>query len=434
MDTAEVMSNPITRFEYDYLNRHELTKEEIEELSIINQEGKFYFQKEGDKIKLSQYVGLILLSTGKVIEILPKIYRHNEGNTEIYQARKLLTILFYEFLDLAKRPSSGGSFHSEKTDFNIPFLEILILMVLNYIEKKIIQPGIYKDYLRKKLSLRSLNGKLLLSQTLLKFPFQKDRFEIEKEVLTSNILINRVLSRFVEFVAVKFSNSRIKNLAGRISLYLRNIGVESSKNIVEDLKKIHLNRMNDHYQPVIQFAKFFFSGNNITGSQGNSFVFLYDMNKLFEKFVASSLSGCLSQTEEKIDEDFSLKPDILWPLEKRKHIVIDTKWKFPTNTSSENRGVSQSDRFQVITYMYVLPERKNIEIPLGILLYPEFPPPGKKVWVISRQKKLAALGLGLKELIEDEVFSNEKNLDIQTRYLKKRIREKIEREIEAILS
>ena len=426
------MSHLITKFEYDYLSKEELTDEEIEELLKINSEGKFNFQEEETRIKLSQYVGLILLSTGKSIEILPKIYRNRESE-DISKARKLLTILFYELFELAERPLSGSSLHSKKVEFNIPFFEIILLIILDYIEKKIIQPGIYKNYMRNKLTSKSLNGKLLLSQTLLKFPFQKDKFKIEKEVLTSNILINQILAKFVEFVSNKFYSSKIKNLAGRIFLYLRSIGVESSQNIVEDLKKLSLNRMNSHYYPVIQIAKFLFSQNRLTSFQGHSFVFLYDMNKLFEIFVASSLSKCLSQVEERIDVDFSLKPDILCPLEReKKYIVLDTKWKFPTDASTRETGISRNDRFQVITYMYTLEERKNIRIPLGILLYPELPF-NKKIWNISNRRKLLALGLELKRMLNDRSFSKKGNLDEYTNLLKRKIKEKVEAEVKRLL-
>ena len=418
-------------YEYSPIKRDVFTSEEIKELKLLNRKAKLNLRIDDKKIRFSQYVGLILLSTGKTIEILPKIYSNYNRELKqraILNARKLLTILFYDLLDLTKQPPAGGSIYSKNLNFNIPFLEIVILLTLIYIEKKIIQPGIYKSYMRETLTSKSMNGKILLSKTLLKFPFQKTKFVIEKEILTENVLINQILLGLTEFVASRFKNLKIKNLASKISLYLKNSGVISPKSMVEALKQVHINRMNNHYQPAIQLSRLLFFNKSLTGSEGTSFVFLYDMNKLFESFVAKSSPEFIAQSTESIDTDFILKPDILWPIGGRKYIVIDTKWKYPSNTSSETGGVYQSDRFQVITYMYVLAERKNIQIPIGVLLYPELPGE-KKVWNISDSKKLVVLGLGLKTLIENEKIRNIENLDIQVLHLKRRILEKLKTEI-----
>ena len=422
---SRVVSNLITKFEYDTLTKEELTAEEFEELKSIAEEKREFLKVENGVIRLTQHVGLVFLSSGKVIEILPKIY---DGSTR-EDARRLLTIFFYEFLGLAKRASStGGSLLSRKMGFDVSFLEILTLLILNYIEKKIIQPGIYRSYLRERLVSRSLNGKLLLSQTLLRYPFQKDRFVIEKEVLTGNVLANRIVAGLAESVAVRFGSSKIRDLAGKILLYLRSIGIESSRNMVEDLKRLRLNRMNEHYYPAIQFARFLFSNNKMTGSKGEPFTFLFDMNRLFEEFVASSLSGCLIQDREKIDGDFELKPDILCPVSNGAFVVIDTKWKFPKSKSArsgdEDGDVLRCDRFQVISYMYVLSERRKVKIPLGILLYPDFPGSGEKIWQLSEERKLLALGLGFRKLFRDRGFEG-KDIDGQVRYLKRKVRKKL---------
>jgi len=413
------MNNVITKFEHSILRKNELTDEEFSELLNINSsEGGGFFEIVNEGIKFKQYVGVIFLSSGKIIEILPKIYNGEDPN-ELLNARRFLTILFYEFFGLDRNASY--SFARSKFDFEFPFIEVLVLLILDFIEKRIIKPGVYKHYIRNQINSKSLNGKLLLSQTLLKFPFQRDRFIIEKEILTPDVAINRILISLSEFILKRFKNSKVRDLAGKIILYLQSLGIHASKNVRKDLREIKLNRMNVHYQPVVQFAKFLFFGQSILGSEGVPFTFLYNMDELFEKFVAASLPECIFQKSTKIGEGFYLRPDIILPLSSEKWVIIDTKWKLLKNVDS-----MRNDRFQVISYIYVLAEREKKEIPLGIILYPDLSNLSHNktvVWELSDSKKLMALGLGLKNLLLDE--SNNESIDRTVILLKKEIRGRI---------
>jgi 5-methylcytosine-specific restriction enzyme subunit McrC len=433
---SKMANGLITKFEYDYLTTEELTENEISELLRINEKEKLNFRREGNKLKLSQYVGLIFLSSGRMIEILPKVTSDREEVREVVKARKLLCSLLYEFFDLSKKGLYGGSIGAYRTNFEAPFFEILTMYILRYAEKQIIQPGIYKHYERKSSVSRNISGKLLLTQTVLKFPHQKEKFVIERESFTANVPVNRIVLSVSEWVLNNCKNQKTKTLAEKVFTYLKNIGVERPQAVTNELKRCSLNRINKHYYPVIQFAKLLLTKRKLVSEENYPFSFLFDMNKLFEMFVAKSLPDSIydNSKNEKISEDFILKPDILIPLNSSRSLaVIDTKWKFPRSSTS-NSGINQNDRFQVISYMYVLSERRGVEIPLGILLYPELQQEERKVWHLSQERKLVALSLGLKKLINSKPFIESPNLDEATVFLKQKIREKVKKEVNSLIT
>jgi 5-methylcytosine-specific restriction enzyme subunit McrC len=415
-------SRLITKFEYDYLTKNELTESEMLEISQINRREKLNFRIDGRGIKLSQYVGSMFLSSGTTIEVLPKVYSTDREEDRL-KARKLLSAILYELFDLNRKGGYGGGIRASEEDFKMPLFEILVTQVLNYVEKRIVQPGIYKHYERQKLTSRSVSGKLLITQMVQKFPHLKDKVIIEKVILTANVPINRTVLNLAEFISKRCTNQKNKTLARKIVLYLKSVGIGSPQSVAKDLKRSTINRLNRHYYPVIQFAKSLFGNKKIISAKSHPFSFLFDMNKLFETFVAKSLPGSIydNSKAETISEDFILRPDILLPTGDRELVVIDTKWKFPSG------GIHQQDRFQVISYMYVMSERRNLEIPAGILLYPELPyNERKRVWKLSNRKKLIALSLNLRQFLQSERFVGSESLDETAALLKRRVRETVE--------
>jgi len=313
------MKSVITKFENETIKRNELSKKEWEELL------EAFRLKDSDSINLSSNVGLIAFSSGRFLEILPKIYRGNREE-EVEEGRRLLTFLFIELLNFNKFSNIGIK---GVPNFSIPFIELITLYTFYYIEKKIVQPGVYKSYIRK-------------------------------EVITKNLY--RILLELSEFALKKFKFKKLRNLASKVALYLKDIGVEKETRLKESLSALKLNRMNQHYAPAIELSKLLLlSGKGTSGKGGATSILLYPMENLFEKFIASILPNAEIQKTFSVGKSFVLKPDILI-----KNTVLDTKWKVLNDYSR-----SRDDRFQVITYIYLLEKKFGKKVEKGILIYPE---------------------------------------------------------------
>ncbi|WP_456419000.1 5-methylcytosine restriction system specificity protein McrC, partial [Thermovibrio sp.] len=307
------MSKVLTKFEHQLIEKDELSREGWEELQEVVKREKFQFKLRKKGVKLSNYIGLISLSDGTVIEILPKIY-YSESKEE---GRRLATLLMVNLIERNLRRLKGVA---GAPDLKVPFLELVMYATLLYAETKIVIPGIYRSYERRELLSRSLSGRVLVSKNLTRNPFNREKLFIERELLTADVPVNRLLLKVAELVGKRATFKKLKSLAGRIILYLKDLEVGNWPT-GESPGRIKLNRMNAHYEPVVELAKLLKEGRG-RGRRGGTITWLYNMDFLFERLISTALPESEYQKEFPVGEGFKIRPDILF-----KDAVIDAKWK-----------------------------------------------------------------------------------------------------------
>jgi 5-methylcytosine-specific restriction enzyme subunit McrC len=174
-----------------------------------------------------------------------------------------------------------------------------------------------------------------------------------------------------------------------------------------DLDHIEFNRLNERFYPAFQLARLLLEGLTVQLLAGGqrAFAFVFDMDRLFEQFIASflqtysrlilpeewrdlpiELQGSISKrhlvlpipSSEK--PMFPLKPDIIIGFPGQPNLIVDTKNKaLPLRQSY--RAVAEDDAYQMLAYATQF-HCQNI-----LLLYPhtlgaeEFPP---KVLMVER--------------------------------------------------
>jgi len=396
------MSRVITKFEHQLIERDELSREGWEELQEVAEREKLRFKLQREGVKLSSYVGLITLSDGTVIEVLPKIYRRERKE----EGRRLATLLTINLIDRKLRRLKGIT---GAPDLKVPFLELVMYATLLYAERKILIPGIYRSYERRELLSRSLSGRILVSKNLIQNPFNREKLFIERELLTADVPVNRLLLRVAELVGRRATFKKLKGLAGRIVLYLRDLEVGNLP-AEKNSRRIRLNRMNAHYEPVVELAKLLEQGGG-KGKEEGAITWLYNMDFLFERLISSALPEAEYQKEFFVGEGFKIKPDVLF-----KEAVIDAKWK-------KVNEIQNSDCFQVISYAYLLEKRFGRPIRKAFLVYPAIENREQLTWDIGEGKELTALNLNLREVMES--IGRELPLDEQLEKLKLKVRDKL---------
>jgi 5-methylcytosine-specific restriction enzyme subunit McrC len=157
------------------------------------------------------------------------------------------------------------------------------------------------------------------------------------------------------------------------------------------LSKVQFTRLNIEFKPVFNLAKMFIE-KIVTGqnqSKDKTFSFMFDMNVLFEQFIAGLISEidfsgteyagskiykpsyenylAIKQPEndkEKEKKAFALQPDILFKKDNKTKLIIDTKYKL-LDEEEKNYGISQVDAYQMYAYA------KKYDCPTVIMLYPK---------------------------------------------------------------
>ncbi|OCL83413.1 McrC family protein [Arcobacter porcinus] len=327
---------------------YEEIKEDLEHYKklknhIINtKELHKYFTLDWKDLKAKQYCG-ILNFDNQDFYILPKIANNNEQNLNIF-----IYMLMYAYDIKLSNEQIASCQNQEKHTI----LEVFVQMFANGFLKEL-KKGIYKKYITEQENLSVLKGKYLINENL-KYNFTKNKIYCEYDEFSSNNNLNQFFLYTVKYLQ-KFVND--KKLLKQCELIFDEV----------DFRQIDINKINIHFDRLNLRFKISFEIALLLLKQSiplfnqdkKSFAFLFDMNILFEKFIAKMIKELDSNAKIQNQDEFgdlTLKPDII--LENQ---IIDTKYK----KIKSLEDIKQSDKLQAFTY--------GINYKLGnvMLLYPK---------------------------------------------------------------
>ncbi|TLD82713.1 restriction endonuclease [Helicobacter sp. MIT 11-5569] len=377
-------------------------------VEFAQQDGNHYFLKfKNSKTLVAQnYVGIIQTTSGFCLEILPKTFRtkknsegfnaYNEQSQE-NEIKKAKEILLKMLKSLKNAPFKESDFANLKAQ-NFPLLEIFILMFLEEL-LKLIKRGMKANYITKEENRSFLKGKLLFNENLKSNFAHKERFFTSSDEFSVNIAPNRIIKSTLEFLSKQNLSAATSTKLNQMRFIFSEI--DPSQNITKDLSQCHNTRTFKHYSILLQWCEIFLRYKTFTLYKGDSkaFALLFDMNKVFEDFVASEMKKWCNNTHfqeknphykefiENIDlmadlhiktqekskylaqnqkekDIFQLKPDIVAYQDSKPHFIADTKWKM-LDTQERNFAISQSDMYQIFAYL------AKYKCTKGFLIYPK---------------------------------------------------------------
>jgi 5-methylcytosine-specific restriction enzyme subunit McrC len=225
-----------------------------------------------------------------------------------------------------------------------------------------------------------LRGKLLVERELAGTAALSARYACRYEVFTPDHLLNRVL---------KFCNRLLlgqTRVACTHKLLRENdvLLADATPTVIraEDLDRIQLDRLNRAYEPILELCRLLLRNSTLDLRAGRiaQLAFVFDMNVLFEEFVAEvmvrhrddiRLGGNRlewvkkQQPLGKLFEKFGMKVDLILTDDTYRRILLDTKYK-TLDAQKEHQGLSQADFYQMYAYESA-GERYYDDI---VLLYP----------------------------------------------------------------
>ncbi len=389
------MPRTITLFEHQECNYKDLV-----DIFGFQKEHRFYLKRlYGDKkpkifhfladaLKATEQVGIVRVGDFS-IEILPKIDstgKVDAKDTEsIYSARtNLLFLLRYAF-DLKPYENEIAAMRKKPADW----FEILTYLYAKNLQEAL-KRGIFRNYITYEENLGVLKGKWLISQQLKINPFQKHRFYVQYDEFSPDNLLNQVLKHAAVQMRCQSMYARNRQQLAMLSDWMDEVILPPALNNAV-LEQIIFTRLNERFRPLFNLAKLFLEHQATETKVGNTnaFAYTFDMNKLFEKFVARFIQEhrgrILGGTEyehcdilEKAQgihkwlakddnrkDIFMLEPDIIFKNKDGKvPLIIDTKYKI-LNDENRKQGISQGDMYQAAVYAQVYHCRRVV------LVYPQ---------------------------------------------------------------
>ncbi|RLL86700.1 hypothetical protein Y697_08210 [Mesotoga sp. BH458_6_3_2_1] len=327
-------------------NVSEKETEAIELLSLSARRGV------GKVITARNYVGLIAMTDGTVIEILPKIAGDEISEDE---TKRIFLEMLKTLRDITFKDFNVSHLHVDRLNL----FEIFIKMFLDEVTA-LTKQGLKSAYTPVEANEKFYKGKILTSQNIKYNLVNKQRFYVLYDDFNANRPENRLIKSTLRFLLKATHDGRNRQYASRLlTLFDR---VDYSENYYEDFSKSSIDRSMNHYDKALSWCRVFLLGNSFTAFAGSkvALALLFPMEKVFESFVAAKLRKLISRDINIRTQDmtyslfdsprraFALRPDIVLEFGELT-VVMDTKWKLLSDTD-RNSGISQSDMYQMYAY------------------------------------------------------------------------------------
>jgi 5-methylcytosine-specific restriction enzyme subunit McrC len=343
------------------LNGHSIDDTIIKSLqNFYGEKGVPYFTLIHNGVKFCEYVGVIQVGN-TVIEVLPKTDNLHKSD----DWRNLLFDMIFAsgILDI-KAPS--------RSNLNLRLNSILDLYILLFIQETeyLMRLGLIKKYRSTEGNRNTLKGSLQFSKHLQQNLIHQERFYVKYNIYDLNHNLHCILLKAMNFISQINTNAELK---GRISQLILNFPEVPDIRIGNDIfRKIIYSRKNYPYKPAMEIARLLLLHLHPDLNQGrdNVLALMFDMNLLWEKFIAASLKKNLPESEVKTQtsRDFwksqegnvsRMRPDIVIDHNTSDCIVLDTKWKIANDII-----ISPDDLRQLYVYKEYFNAKKSA------LIYP----------------------------------------------------------------
>ncbi len=323
-----------------------------------------------DKVKASQYVGFVRV-LGYTIQVVPKVFRDDKPKSLQF----LLCLLRYT-KKIQVKEHEIGNLGKVKDDF----FEILIFLFAKSL-RELLRRDFKKMYVVHEENSSFLKGKFLISENVRRNIFDDSRYCCRFDEFTENNLMNQIF-KYVVLMLIRISGSvSNKKLLEDILIYL--CDVQLLNITCADIDRIHFTHLNRAYEPLVNLCRLFLENMSIrfSASKLETFVFMFDMNRLFEEFVFEFIKSNRSKIFVSGDDpiifvkdqmplgklfgEFKMRGDVLIQCGSGEKLLLDTKYKV-LDDDFIHGGLSQSDFYQMFAYS-TSQEQRYRDI---ILLYP----------------------------------------------------------------
>ena len=304
----------------------------------------------------------VIAAEDAVLEILPKIDFPGETD-EVAKGhiRRRLVHMLAVALDL--KIDAGRLTALDWQDETL--LEILIRLFSEKLTDAVRQ-GMPRRYVEHRDDLPVLRGRLDTTRQFTVLAADPSRLACRYDALTPDIALNRIMkAAIVRLTRAARSHANRRRLRELAFLYadIADVPVPSLR---WDL--VVMDRTDARWRELLSLARLLLGDRFQTTSAGggHGFSLLFEMNTLFEEYVARMLTKAVAGTDLHVvrqggrlycleAEDrpglFQTRPDILVKRGDAVIRVVDTKWKTVADRIDDpKQGVSQGDVYQMMAY------------------------------------------------------------------------------------
>lgn len=310
----------------------------------------FRFRRE--EARSQQYVG-VLRAGDYTIQILPKI-----GDGDDQNLAYLVFLLGYT-RRLHLRPTSKATFEQ----LGWSFLEFWIRYFAAELNR-LLRRHLTQRYVEVEERTGFLRGKLLVERELGGTGRLYGRYACRYDIFTPDHPLNRVRKYFNGLLIRQTRVPSNRTLLQENDALLPDVPHRPIRK--SDLDRIQLDRLDRDYESVLELCRLLLESSTLNLRTGHiaQFAFVFDMNRLFEEFVAEFLrqhrskirlgGGRLVKIEYqrrlgRLFGEFNMDADLVLTDDKGSSFLVDTKYKV-LDPKKRHGGLSQADFYQMYAY------------------------------------------------------------------------------------
>ena len=327
--------------------------------------GRPVFTWYANSAKAGQWVGVVQLP-GLQIEILPKVDAdYDEEGESVTGARGNLLYMLAMAGDVPFRARDVARLASRSA----PTSEALAALFAQRLLRELLR-GTVRNYRWREENLRRFKGKLLVQHQAARNPGRRERFFCRYEEFSADTPMNRAFKAACRLLLGVSRTPATQDALGHCLLLLD--PVSDALPSAEELERVVIDRRNARFEHVFRFCRLVLEGLTPSVETGSrlSFSLLFDMNRVFEGFVATFLrrnvvpkiEGCRLLSQARTDRRhlllsrtgrrlLPLRPDLLLVHQEAGSLVIDTKWK-RAGAGQGLKGIGAGDIYQLHAYTH----------------------------------------------------------------------------------
>lgn len=301
---------------------------------FFGEKGVPYFKLINKGVQFNQFVGVIKIGQ-LTIEILPKADKEpNDEDKEVW-LKNLIGMLRTVGIFNVTAPSSSSL--KIKSNCILDLYFELFIKEVEYLFNK----GLIKKYRKTQGNSFALKGNILFGKHIQQNLVHQERFYIKHSTYDKEHLLHQILLQTLQLLQIVNTNVTLNSRIGNLLLnFPEMIDIKISELL---FNKVVFNRKTEEYKNAIEISKLLLLNYHPDLSNGHNHILalMFDMNKLWEKFIYVSLRKHLekdmtitAQTSKyfwkpETGYNSKMRPDIVITkgTEDKKTFVIDTKWK-----------------------------------------------------------------------------------------------------------
>ena len=307
------------------------------------------------------------------LEILPKIEGAGETGVDHAKLRHRLIHMLAVAQDIRIDAGTMTPLAWQRDTI----LELLIRLYCTKLADAVRQ-GIPQQYIEQEDDLPTLRGRLDVTRQFSALAISPHRLACRFDARSPDIALNQVMRAAIGKLSRLAQAPDNQRALRELSFAYADISEMSPGTLRWDL--IVLDRANTRWRELLSLARLFLNDRHQQTSAGptDGYALLFEMNVLFEEYVAKLLARALAGTGLRVSVQgghrdclfegetgrFRTRPDLIVREGNRTAVIIDTKWKRIAGTDDPKRGVSQADVYQSMAY------RQLYDCPNIVLLYP----------------------------------------------------------------